>query len=71
MKKLLVLTAVVVLTACTAGCRCDWFRRGALYPGLGPPAPIYEQQCPPASPCDPCDSGAAGGYTTTPVLPGP
>ncbi len=28
MKRLLILLAVTVLTAATAGCRCNWFHRG-------------------------------------------
>jgi hypothetical protein len=69
MKKLLVLTAVVVLIASTVGCQCRWWRRGALFPGLAPGVTVVEP-CPPANPCDPC---APGSYTTTPStpLPGP
>jgi hypothetical protein len=69
MKKLLVLTAVVMLTVGTAGCRCDWFRRGALFPAVGPPVPVYES-CPPADPCGECNACAPGGYVSEP-MPGP
>ena len=68
MKKLLVLTAVVMLTVGTAGCRCNWFRRGALLPTLGPGVPVYEP-CPPDA-CNSCNSYAPGAYTTDP-MPGP
>ena len=69
MKKLLVLTAVVVLTASTIGCQCPWWRRGALFPGLARDVTVLEP-CPPANPCDPY---APGSYMTTPStpLPGP
>lgn len=74
MKKLLVLTAIVMLTAGTVGCNCcNWFRRGALFPTATMVAPdVMCDPCCPADPCDPCGSGAScdpcapGPYTTTP-----
>lgn len=60
MKKLLVLTAIVMLTAGTVGCRCcDWFRRGALFPTstvVG--TEVLGDPCYSANPCDPCGSAA-------------
>jgi len=54
MNKLLVLTAIVMLTVGTAGCKCsDWFYRGALFPTTSTVAP--EVLCDPCYPCDPCD----------------
>jgi len=72
MKKLLVLTAVVMLTASTVGCRCSWFRRGALFPSTTSAVPVCDP-CPPCDPCNPCDPCAPGSYTTSPptILPGP
>jgi hypothetical protein len=67
MKRLLIVTAIGMLLASTAGCRfwnCLW--RG----------PAYQQQCQPATvacpstcvpSCNPCDSGAA----VSTVTPGP
>jgi hypothetical protein len=72
MKKLLILTAVVMLTAGSVGCRWGWFRRGALFPPVAPGVTVYEP-CPPADACGPCDVPALGAYTTGPsnVLPEP
>jgi len=78
MKRLLVLTVVVMLTAGTLGCQCDWFRRGALFHTATPDVTICDP-CPPCDPCNPCDPGipcdpcAPGSYTTSPsmILPGP
>ncbi len=67
MKKLLILTAVVILTAGTVGCCCRPFRRGALCPALAPGTAVYA----PGAPSVPCDVSAPGTYTTTPVLPHP
>ena len=63
MKKLLILTAVLMMTAGTVGCRCcDWCSRGAQYGACAPMAPC-STPCPPPS-CDPCQ--------TSPMLtPGP
>jgi len=81
MKKLLVLTVVVMLTAATAGCRYDWFRRGAVCPVAAPELTVCDPciPCDPCTPCDPClpqsscDPCAPGPYTTSPevVMPGP
>ncbi len=57
MKKLILLTAVAVLTTCAVGCRtCDWFRRGAPAQAAMPMAPpVYCDPCATsAAPCDPC-----------------
>lgn len=72
MKKLLVLTAVVMLTAATAGCQCDWFRRGALYPAAMPEMTACDP-CDPCLPQNPCDPGQPGPYAASPgmVMPGP
>ena len=54
MKKLLILTAVLMLTSSTVGCQCcNWLCRGAAY-NPGAPAVTYGNPCPPADPCDPC-----------------
>ena len=54
MKKLMILTAVAMLTASAVGCDC-WrrFRRGDEYVNPCPPTATYSVPCP--SPCDPCD----------------
>jgi len=85
MKKLLVLTAIVMLTAGTVGCRCcDWFRRGVLFPTTTTMAPgVMSDPCCPANPCDPCGSAAPcdpcapgtygtplGTYSTPPAIYG-
>jgi hypothetical protein len=78
MKKLLVFTAVVALTAGTVGCNCcDWFRRGALFPtattATVAPEGVGETYYP-ANPCDPCTSAAPcdpcapGSYETMPPV---
>ena len=63
MKKLLILTTMVVLMSGAAGCRlCDWCRRGPAYQQC-PPTVMYSNPCPPAvSACDPC----AGAPVITP-----
>jgi len=65
MKKLLILTAVGMLTMSTVGCRCNWWpwRR----PCYDPCAPTYSAPCPPAYSADPCDPCATQGGIT----PGP
>lgn len=58
MKRLLILTAVLMLTASSVGCRCcDWMWRGAAW---NPCAPMvtYGEPCPPVDPCDPCATPA-------------
>ena len=72
MKKLLVLTAVAILTASTVGCQCGrWFRRGTMVPCCPQPAACCdpcETMCAPAmSGCDSCATPMLGA---TPV-PGP
>lgn len=65
MKKLLILTAIVMLTSSSIGCRaCRWLWRGDAY---DPCAPVCAPICPPACPTDPmCDPCATPG-----VQPGP
>jgi hypothetical protein len=68
MKKLMVLLAVVSLTASTGGCQC---LRG-LFRGepAQPCAPVAAPCCP--NPCDPCAaSGAAGAAEYAPGPIGP
>lgn len=65
MKKLLILTAVLMLTGSAAGCRCcDWLWRGAAYNPC-PPAVTYGDPCPPADPCAP------GAIAPPVIAPGP
>jgi hypothetical protein len=68
MKKLLVLTTLLALTASTAGCHClDRLWRGAPEQC---PQPGYGSPCAPAcSPCDPC--AAPGPCATGACGPGP
>ena len=63
MKKLLILTAVLMLGSSAVGCRCcDWMFRGA---GCNPGVPAaYSNPCPPYNPCDPC-------ATSPTITPGP
>lgn len=70
MKRLLFLTAVLVLTANLSGCRClDRFFRGASYP---PPAPtVIADPCNPCVPCNPCNPCQTDCGTCAPVVPGP
>lgn len=62
MKKLILLTAVAVLTFGAVGCRtCDWFRRGAPAQAAMMPmaSPVYGDPCATtAGPCDPCAPSA-------------
>lgn len=72
MKKLLILAAVLMLTASAVGCRCcEWLSR-TCFGNPCPPTPVYSNPCynpcPPA-PCDPCASGPAATPMT--VVPGP
>ena len=76
MRKLLIITVVVALTAGTVGCQCDWFRRGSLFSSATPVAAeemTLCDPCLPVDPCNPCDPCAPGTYgvTPSPVLPGP
>jgi hypothetical protein len=72
MKKLLILTAVLMLTVSSIGCQCDLFRRGALFPRTTADVPVYDP-CPPCDPCNPCDPCAPSSCATPPsmILPGP
>ncbi len=72
MKRLFILTALLVLTASLTGCNCmrgtcfGRFFRGASYP---PPAPtMIADPCNPCVPCNPCPP--AGG-PCDPAVPGP
>jgi len=70
MKKLIILTAVVMLTAGAMGCRCGhWFRRGALLP-VCPPEPAC---CDPCLSSDPCAASVttSGCGTISQIAPGP
>ena len=79
MKKLIVLTAVAMVTVGGSGCRlCDWMRRGAPAHAIALPAPIYCDPCDPcatptAAPCDACAPGRAMMVAPGPetYLPGP
>ena len=74
MKKLLILTAVMMLTATAGGCRmCDWFRRGSYEP-CQQSAPVYSAPAydPCASPCaSPCAAPGMMGPGPTTVIGGP
>lgn len=70
MRKLIVLTAVAMLTASAVGCQCGrWFRRGALFP-TWVPEPVCSE---PSIPYDPCEPATLPPYETVtpPVTPGP
>jgi len=75
MKKLILLTAVGILTVVASGCRHGgWFRRGAPVQAVGIPAtPIYCDPCAttaaPCDPCAPCAPGVSGAPMV--VAPGP
>jgi hypothetical protein len=65
MKKLLIVTAVLMLTGSAAGCRCcSWLWRGAAVNPY-PPAATYSDPCATYNPCDPCATAPAV------VAPGP
>lgn len=72
MRKLIILTAVLMLTGSAVGCRCcNWLWRGA---GCGPwGSPTYSDYCPPANPCDPCGTSGeiAPGSVPYSSIPGP
>lgn len=66
MKKLLILTAVLMLTSSAVGCRCcDWLWRGAPASPCVPMA-TYGDYSPPCNPCDSC--APAEPYSS---IPGP
>ncbi len=66
MKKLLILTAVLMLTSSAVGCRCcDWLWRGAAYNNPCTPAVTYGDPYQSNNPCDPCATGAPA------ITPGP
>ncbi|NMC20796.1 MAG: hypothetical protein GYA33_10290 [Thermogutta sp.] len=77
MRKLLVLSSLVVIVVGTAGCqRCNWFRRGALFAPMQPAAVV---ECPPVvtdvpvldSSCEACAPPAMVVPPTTTYVPGP
>ena len=73
-KRLLVLTAVGMLTASMAGCRCtNWLRRGSLFSTATPPGATCYDPCDPVNQCDTCEGtvGPEFGGMSNPVLPGP
>ena len=64
MKKLLIVTAVVMLLGAASGCECfNWLCRGAPANPYPVAAPAYSAPCCP--PCDPCGAAPAA------VMPGP
>jgi len=75
MKKLILLTAVGILTVGASGCRqCSWFNRGAPAQAVAMPAqPMYCEPCPttvaPCDACGPCTSNAP--IAPMVVAPGP
>ena len=70
MKRLFILTALLVLTASLTGCRCmDRFFRGASYP---PPAQtLIADPCNPCVPCNPCPPAGGACGACGPAVPGP
>jgi len=78
MKRLILLTAIAILTVGASGCRsCDWFRRGAPAQAVALPPPGYCDPCATtAAPCDACAPTGAmmvapGPEAYAPVVPGP
>ena len=72
MKRLLILTTLVILTVGLTGCQCrNWFRRGSTYSTPPAGATCYDP-CQTVDPCDPCQTtvGPEMGGTGT-LLPGP
>ena len=70
MKKLLVLTAVAIVTVAALGCQnCGLFRRGSLFPSTAATTTC----CDPCDPCNTCDSGMTTefGGMGDPILPSP
>ena len=72
MKKILILTAVTILTATAGGCRmCDWlFRGSAVRTAPVQQAPMMYDPCVPCEPCDPCAPCGGGGAPMI-LTPGP
>ena len=68
MKKLLIVTAVLMLMGSAVGCQCcDWCFRGAACPPVAtcPPVTTYSLDASPScGPCDPCGAAPA-------IVPGP
>jgi hypothetical protein len=66
MKKLLILTALMMLAGAASGCQCcDWLCRGSSTTPYAAAAPAYPAPC--CQPCDPCGCGQAPAA----VMPGP
>jgi len=65
MKRLLLLTVLMVMTAALAGCRCcDWLFRGA----SATPAPAATMVvADPCDPCNPCSTGVPVGGACAPT----
>ena len=71
MRKLLILTAVALLTASMVGCGCGrWFRRGAAVPCYPTEPCCSPCETPCVTPGTGCDSCATPSYGAMPV-PGP
>lgn len=65
MKKLLILTAIGILTVGAGGCRmCDWLFRGSAVTAVPSAAPVVYDPCATAPTCDPC--GPAAPMVVTP-----
>ena len=67
MKKLMILTAVLMLTGSAVGCRCcDWLFRGSLFNPCGSTAGFNDPCCPPMTGCDTCGSPSLEPYSSMP-----
>lgn len=73
MKRLLLLTALLIVTAGTTGCRCfDWLWRGSAYPAtvepvmMGDPCNPCSTTAAPVGACGPCGTVAPDGYIPAP-----
>ncbi len=65
MKRLLILTALLMLASSAIGCRCcDWLWRGAAYR----PYPATQTF---ANPCDPCENPCGPAMSAPGLSPGP
>lgn len=70
MKRLIILTGVLILTASSFGCRCcEWMFRGR--PACQPAAVTYGPCQAPVSACDPCGTCGPCGVSAGMVAPGP
>lgn len=67
MKRLLLLTALLMLTVSTSGCRCfDWLWRGSAYQPAATPVMMGD----PCNPCNPCSTTAAPVSACAPCATG-